>query len=262
MSFLIYSLIAGSIMALLAGPLGSLILWNRQSYFGDAMGHTAILGVALGTILGFSINFSVFAIVLLASFIFLYLLQKKVSSSDNLLGIIAQTGLSLGIISLSFLGTGTSRIVAYLFGDILAVNSQDVIYISLSGFVIAFTLFLVWKNLLLLSFDETSAEAENGKMLGTKSAFIFILALFVSLAIKTVGILLITSLLIIPSATARLFSRTPEQMALLSSFFGLCSVWGGFISSYFFDLPTGPAVVICASCMGLLMYVAKKVMTF
>ena len=261
MSFLFYALTAGSIMALLAGPLGCLMLWNRFSYFGDAMGHSAILGVALGIMLGLSVNFSVFATVLAASFIFLYLLQKKTAPSDTLLGIIAQTGLSLGIICLACMGTGTSRIMAYLFGDILATTKEDLLYICFCAVVIFSILTLVWKKLLLLAFDEVSAKAENGKMLCTQAAFMLILALFVSLAIKTTGILLVTSLLIIPAAAVRSFSRTPEQMSVFAGILGLISVWAGFAASYFFDFPTGPAIVLSASLCGFFTYFFKKLMT-
>jgi len=261
MSFLFYALAAGSIMALLAGPLGSLMLWNRFSYFGDAMGHTAILGVALGVLLGLPVNFTVFATVLVSSLLFLYLLQRKSAPSDTLLGIIAQAGLSLGIICLACIGTGTSRIMAYLFGDILATTENDLIYIGFCTVIIGGVLAVIWKKLLLLAFDETSAKAENGKMFWTKAAFMLILALFVSLAIKTTGILLVTALLIIPAAAVRSFSRTPEQMAVFASILGFISVCAGFAASYFLDLPTGPAIVLSASLCGFFAYFFKKLMT-
>jgi zinc transport system permease protein len=261
MSFLFYSLAAGSIMALLAGPLGSLMLWNRFSYFSDAMGHTAILGVALGVLLSLPVNFSVFATVLAASLIFLYLLQKKSAPSDTLLGIIAQAGLSLGIICLACIGTGTSRMMAYLFGDILATTKSDLIYISVSAVIIAVTLAVIWKKLLLLAFDETAATAEHGKMPCTRIAFIFTLALFISLAIKTTGILLVTALLIIPAAAVKSVSRTPEQMAVFAALLGMLSVWTGFAASYFFDLPTGPSIVLAAAFCGTFTYILKKLMT-
>ncbi len=259
MSFLFYSLTAGIIMALLAGPLGSLMLWNRLSYFGDALGHTAVLGVSLGILLSLPVNFAVFATVLTASLIFLYLLQKKAAPSDTLLGIIAQSGLSLGIICLSLIGTGSSRIMSYLFGDILAISKNDLIYITASAAVICVILKLIWKKLLLLAFDKTSATAENGKMLHIHLLFIFILALFVSLAIKTTGILLVTALLIIPATAAKIISRTPEQMAVISSVLGLISVLTGFAASYFLDISTGPAIVICAAFCATLTYVLKKI---
>lgn len=256
--FLIYALIAGSVMAIAAGPLGSVMLWRRLAYFGDAMGHTAILGISLGVVIGLELNITTFITVLSASLLFYYLYERKAATSDTLLGIIAQTGLSLGIITLAAFNTSSSKIMAFLFGDILSISGSDVIFIVLMAVMVIVLLISIWDKLLLLTFDQQTSLAENGKQIGVNIIFMLAIALFVSLAIKTTGILLITALLIIPSASCQHLSKNPEQMSVFASIFGLIAVLGGFALSYLFDIPTGPAIVIFAAFLCILLSFLKN----
>lgn len=256
--FVIKALLAGITMAVLSGPLGSVMLWRSMSYFGDAMSHTAMLGVALGLLLGIETSIGIFAIVLLCAGIFFFLHEKKFAHSDTLLCIIAQIGLSAGIIFLAISKMKSSNITAFLFGDILSISNFDLIYICIVGGIVSLLLIFNWQNLIFLSFDEETAEAEGQNTFLTKFIFMLIIALFVSLAIKTIGLLLVTALLIIPSSIARHFAKSPEQMAFLSSLIGLFSVFFGMFFSFYFDIPTGPAIVISAGTFALFSFLFKK----
>ncbi len=256
--FIIYALVAGSVMAALAGPIGSMMLWRSLSYFGDAMSHTALLGIAGGIALGIGFNFGVFIMVLLCALLFSFFQEKKIAKADTLLCIIAQVGLSLGIIAMAFFRIGSSTLMGFLFGDILAITPEDIFYIVGIGSIIFIALLYIWNKMILLTFDEETARAETKNLRIVNLVYMLLIALFVSLAIKTTGILLVTALLIIPAAFVRHLSKIPETMAVLASVLGIVSVFCGVWLSFKFDFPTGPAIVIAATVLGVFSFAVKK----
>ncbi len=256
--FILYALIAGSVMAILSGPIGSMMLWRSLSYFGDAMSHTALLGIAIGLLAGINFNIAVFALLLICAVLFTLLREKKIAKPDTLLCIIAQIGLSLGIIVIALSKTSNSSLMGFLFGDILAVTTQDIWYIIIIGAIILIALASIWNKMIILTFDEETAIAENKGFKLLNLLFMLIIAMFVSLAVKTTGILLVTALLIIPAASMRHLSKTPEEMDFKASLMGILSVFWGIFLSFFFDLPAGPAIVVSAAILGLFSFVVKK----
>ena len=256
--FIIYALAAGSIMAALAGPIGSMMLWRSLSYFGDAMSHTALLGIAGGILLGIGFNAGVFIMVVMCALLFAFLREKKIAKADTLLCIIAQVGLSLGIIAMAFSQTGSSTLMGFLFGDILALTIEDIMYILGVGAVVLAALGFIWNKMILLTFDEETAMAEDKRLTLLNLLYMLLIALFVSLAVKTTGILMVTALLIIPAAAMRHLSKTPETKAVKASVLGVLSVFLGIWLSFRFDLPAGPAIVISAAALGAFSFVFKK----
>ena len=247
--FLIRALLAGLGVALVAGPLGSFVVWRRMAYFGDTLAHAALLGVALSFLLEVNINLAVVAICLFLAIALVALQQQQRLASDTLLGILSHSTLSLGLIVLAFMETLRLDLMSYLFGDILAVGTSDLYWIYASATLALIVLVAIWRPLLAITVHEELARVEGVPATRVKLALMLLIALIIAVAMKVVGILLITSLLIIPAAAARTFARTPEQMALLAAVIGCLAVSGGLFASLQWDLPGGPAIVVAAAAL-------------
>ena len=244
--FLWRAVIASFGVVLVAGPLGCFIVWRRMAYFGDSLAHTALLGVALGIVLGINLTVGIVAAAVTLALVLVLLQQQRRLASDTLLGIIAHSGLALGLVVLSFFDDVRVDLLAYLFGDILAVSTADIAWIYGGGLFALAVLLAIWRPLLSVTIQEDLARAEGVPVLAVRLAFVLLIAIVIAIAMKVVGILLITSLLIIPAATARRFARTPEQMALLAVAAGMLAVGFGLFGSLRWDTPSGPSVVVAA----------------
>ena len=250
--FVIRALIAGGGIALLAGPLGSFVVWRRMAYFGDTLAHSALLGVSLGFLLGVNPMVGVMAVCVALALALVALQRRRTLAADTLLGILSHGSLSLGLVALAFLETLRVDLMAYLFGDILSVTDGDLMAIYGGGAVALTGLALLWRRLLAVTVDEDLARVEGMPVDALRLAFMLLIALVIAIAMKIVGILLITSLLIIPAAAARRFARTPEGMAALASVLGVVAVAAGLLASLNWDLPGGPSVVVAAAALFLL----------
>ena len=244
--FLLRAFLAGLGVVLLAGPLGCFIVWRRMAYFGDSLAHNALLGVALGLLLGIDLSLGVIVgSAMLAAFL-LAMQQQKQIASDTLLGLMAHSGLALGLVVLSFFETLRVDLLSYLFGDILAVSTTDLVWVYASAFVGLIVLAAIWRPLLAITVHEDLARAEGIGVWPARLTFVLLIAVVISIAMKVVGILLITALLIIPAATARRFAQTPEQMAVTAVAVGALAIAGGLAGSVAWDTPSGPSIVVAA----------------
>ncbi|HKY94558.1 MAG TPA: metal ABC transporter permease [Kiloniellales bacterium] len=244
--FLVRALLGGIGVALVAGPLGCFVVWRRMAYFGDALAHAGFLGIALGILLGFDPILGVAATGLIVATGLLLLQRRKLLASDTALGLLAHAGLALGLVLLSFLEFLRIDLLSYLFGDLLAVSQGDLALIWGGGAVVLAVLAWLWRPLLRLTLHEELAAAEGLPVFALQLAFLLLLALVVATAMKVVGILLITALLILPAAAARRLARTPEIMAIGAAAIGSLAVGGGLWASWLWDTPSGPSIVVVA----------------
>jgi zinc transport system permease protein len=247
--FLLRALVAGFGVAMVAAPLGVFVVWRRMAYFGDTLAHSALLGVALGFILGISLNLMVIAIAICMSLLLLALQNSKQLAVDTLLGILAHSALSFGLVVISFQESMRIDLMGYLFGDILAVTTTDLLWVWGGGLLAIGILVLIWQPLLAMTVHEELAQVEGVPVGRTRLIFMLLIALVISVSMKIVGVLLITSMMIIPAAAARRFSRTPEQMALIAAAMGGIAVIGGLAGSWQWDTPAGPSVVVAAAML-------------
>jgi zinc transport system permease protein len=247
--FLFRALLAGLAVALVTGSLGTFVVWRRMAYFGDTLSHSALLGVSLGVLFDINLNLAITLVCLLLALGLVALQNQRKLASDTLLGILAHSALALGLVAISFAENVRIDLMGYLFGDILAVGIGDLLWIGI-GAVIALALLLwLWRPLLAMTVHEELAQVEGVNVARTRLLFMLLIALVIATAMKVIGVLLITSLLIIPAATARHYVRTPEQMAVLAAVIGMLAVSGGLFGSYRWDLPAGPAIVVTAAAL-------------
>ncbi|MDQ2695889.1 MAG: zinc ABC transporter permease subunit ZnuB [Pseudomonadota bacterium] len=247
--FLLRALGGGLGVAVAAGPLGAFIVWRRMAYFGDTLAHSGLLGVGLGILLGVNESLGVMAVCLALALILVLLQRQKRLAADTLLGILSHSALSLGLVTLAFLETVRVDLVGYLFGDILAVSRADLYWIWSGGLLALLVLAAIWRPLLAMTVHEELARVEGVAVFRVRLTFMLLIAVVIAVAMKVVGILLITSLLIIPAATARRFARTPEAMAALASALGCLAVLLGLWASMRWDTPAGPSVVAAAALL-------------
>ena len=252
--FIYRALIASIGVSIIAGSLGCFVIWKRLSYFSDSISHSALLGVALGLATGVGINFGLVIVGGLFATLIVFLQQKDFWSNDAVLGIFSHISLSLGIVVLGVIGDQNTDYFSYLFGDILSITSKDIYWIFSVMISVVFLLVINWKKLLLLTLNEELAKAEGINQTFYELLFMFLIALAVSVSVQIVGVLLITSLLIIPPAIARVFSNSPISMIFNSMIISIVSVLLGLYSSIIFDLATGPAIVIT---LGVFFFIAQ-----
>lgn len=242
--FLIRAALAGIGVALIAAPLGCFVVWRRMAYFGSTIAHSGLLGVALGLAFGLDLTIGVLLVAIGLGIVLMLLQRQGLLPTDSLLGLLAHVTLAGGLIVASTIEGQRFDLMAYLFGDILSVSSADVVWIYIAAIGAGLVLIWIWQQLLTMSVHEELAAAEGVKTELMHFVFIMLIAVTVAAAMKIIGILLITALLIIPPAAARAVSRTPEQMALFSIIIAILGVLGGLGLSLFWDTPAGPSIVM------------------
>ena len=257
--FMIRALIAGIGIALVAGPLGCFVVWRRLSFFGDTLAHSALLGVLLSISFNINVSLAIFAVSSLVAILLLMLEKKTNLAGDALVGLISHSCLAIGLVILGFLSFIRFDIMGILFGDILSVNTNDLLVIWIGGGLILIVLWYIWKPLFASTVNHELAEAEGMRPERVKAIFTILLAALIAISIKMVGVLLITGLLIIPTAMARNLSNNPKQMVILSIIGGLLSVFIGLYTSFEINTASGPSIVSVALILFILSLTKIKI---
>ncbi len=242
--FIFRAVIAAIGISIIAGSLGCFVIWKRMSYFSESISHSALLGVAFGLASGLGVHFGLIIIGALFAALIVVLQQRKFLSNDAILGIFSHIALSLGIVVLSIVGGTNTNYFGLLFGDILSITNSNIIWVYVVLFIIASLLIIFWQRLLLLTLNEELALAQGLNQSFYRLLFMLMIALAVSVSVQIVGVLLITSLLIIPPAIARVFASTPVSMVFQSVAVSILAVIIGLSLSMHYDLATGPSIVI------------------
>ncbi len=244
--FLVRATLAGVGVALAAAPLGCFVVWRRMAYFGDATAHAAILGVALSLALSVSVFAGALVVSLLMALTVSFL-SGRGYAMDTLLGVLAHSALAFGLVAVSFLSGIRIDLMAYLFGDILAVSRGDLAVIWCGALLVLILMSWRWSALLTSTLNADLAHASGIDPKKEQLVLTLSLAIVVAVAIKVVGVLLIAALLIIPSAAARPLSSTPERMALAAAVIGCIATVAGLRAAWLLDTPAGPSIVCVAA---------------
>ncbi|MGB1108996.1 MAG: zinc ABC transporter permease subunit ZnuB [Gammaproteobacteria bacterium] len=246
-NFLLRAALGGIGIAIVAAALGVFVVWRRMAYFGDTLAHSALLGVALGLMMDVAPLWTILLVTVLIASLLLALERGRDLSTDTFLGILSHSALSLGLVALAFMQGVRVDLMAYLFGDILALSEQDLWVIWIGVAVVLTGFIAIWRPLLASTVHADLARVEGVPVDLVRYAFMLLLAVVIGIAMKLVGVLLITALLIIPAATARRWASGPEQMALIATIIGVAVVLLGLAGSLRWDTPAGPSVVVAAA---------------
>ncbi len=256
--FFIRALIAGIGVAIVTGPLGCMVIWRRLSYFGDTLSHSALLGVTIAYSFSINISLSVFIVSGVIALLLLSLQKRTKLPGDALLGLLSHSTLAVGLVIIGLLTSIRFDLMGLLFGDILSVTIEDIFIIWLGGLIILGVLYFIWKSLFAATVNYDLAAAEGMKPDSSNFIFTILLAGVIAIAIKMIGVLLITGLLLIPAAMARNLSSNPRQMIALSVIGGILSVIIGLFSSLEFNTASGPSIIVAALVLFILSLLPLK----
>lgn len=257
--FFIRALIAGVGIAIIAGPLGCLVIWRRLSYFGDTLSHSALLGVTLAYAFSINITLSVFVISSIVAILLINLQTRTKLAGDSLLGLLAHSTLAIGLVLIGFLSSIRFDLMGLLFGDILAVTTEDIALVWIGGIIILGILYYIWKSIFSATVNYDLAAAEGMRPEISNFIFTLLLAAVIALSIKMIGALLITGLLLIPAAIARNLSNSPKQMIIISVLAGIASVVIGLFTSLELNTASGPSIIVVSLALFVLSLIPLEI---
>lgn len=256
--FILRALAAAVALSVVAAPLGCLVLWNRMSYFGEAIAQASLLGIALGLLLQTDLNVSVLLVTIVAALTIVVLSQQRDVPMDSILGLIHHGALALGVIAVAAIQGQSVDLIGYLFGDIFAVSTRDLWWMVGLAAVLAAVMRWGWSGLLRMSVHDDLAQAEGLNTRRLRAVFVIALAAAVAVAIKVVGILLAVAFLIVPAVAARPFSRGPLSMVAASIGIATVASVAGILLSLYVDVPGGPAIVVVMTIVAALSLVFAR----
>ncbi len=257
--FLIRAALAAVGTATAAGLMGCFVVWRRMAYFGDATAHAAVLGVALSLAFATSVLWGVIFVAVLMA-VLIHYLSVRGQTIDTMLGVLSHGALAIGLVAVSLVPGSRIDLDAYLFGEVLTVTRMDVAVIWGGTLLVSLVIWRHWQALLTATLSPDLAYAAGVNPRREQLILTLLLAVIVAVAIKVVGALLITALLIIPAAAARGLTRSPEAMAATSVAIGAVSALGGLRAAITFDTPVGPSIVCVALLLFVLATISRKFM--
>jgi zinc transport system permease protein len=225
--FIIAALLAGIGLALVAGPLGSFVVWQRLSYFGDTLAHSALLGIALGLATDINLSLAVIICACMIAILLVLLSKRTKLAQDSILGILSHTSLAFGLVVISLTANNQLDLSAYLFGDLLSIDQSQLLLIAAVVVLSLLIIIRFWHALLAVAIHPELAEVEGFPVLRLQLLLSLLIAVLVAAAIKR--------------------ATSPEAMAILASVYGSISVCAGMATSWFVDTPTGPSIVVCCA---------------
>lgn len=247
--FMKNALIAVLIITPLFGVLGTMIVNNRMAFFSDALGHSALTGVAIGTLFGLvDTNVSMLIFAVLFALFLNKIKRKNTVSTDTVISVFASLSMAVGLVILSR-GGNFAKYSALLVGDILSIKPYEV---GMLAIILVLTLlfwFLGFNKLYAISVNESLAKSKNININLMEDLFSIVIAIIVMSSVKWVGILIINALLILPAAASRNMSANVREYHLFSILISLFSGLTGLVISYYIGTATGPTIVIIAAVM-------------
>lgn len=256
--FMKNALLAVLIITPLFGLVGTMIVNNKMSFFSDALGHSALTGIAIGVLLGVdNYMLSMIGFALLFALGISAIIQSGISSSDTIIGVFSSAGVALGVVLLSLNG-GFAKYSGYLVGDILSVQSGELLFLLLVLLLVVVFWVLCFNKLLIASVNPDLAASKQVNVRLYQNLFSIIIALIVTVSIKWVGILIINSLLVLPAAAARNISHNMRSYHRFSVLFSLLSGVSGLILSYYWGTAAGGTIVLISAALFFITFFVNR----
>lgn len=241
-SFMQKSLLMGILIGTIAPTIGYFLVLRRQSVIGDTLSHVALSGAAFGMLLNIYPVYTAIIFSILASFGIEGLRKRYKEYAELSLSIVLSGGVGLASILISM--GNTQGIMSYLFGSLSLVNTKDLLLVVGLWLVTFISLIFFYKPMFFITFDEEAAKLSGIKTNLLNMGFSILVAITVAVSMRIVGILLISSLMVLPVATSLLLSNSFKKGLLYSNIFGIISVVAGLIISFYFDLAPGGTIVL------------------
>lgn len=256
--FMQRALIGGVLIAVLTSWMGILVVLRQSSFYGDAIAHSSLTGVALGLLFGFDPILAATVYAIFISFLLPYLRKHSNLPIDSLLGFILPFSMAIGVILLGLIPGYQPELISFLFGSILAVSWEGILVIV--GLIAAAVLLNLFyrKKLIFVSFDSEYARISGIRVEVIDVLYQILLAVTIVAGIRFVGIVLVNALLVIPASTVRIYARSLNQMFLFTPILSLIVVVAGLLTSFFLDIPTGPSIAAFSGIIFLTALIGKK----
>jgi zinc transport system permease protein len=249
--FMQRALVAGLLVSLMTSLLGVLVVLRRSAFFGDAIAHASLAGVALGVLTGLHPLLTAAGVSVGIAMALHAVEQRTRLALDTVLGFILPFFMAMGVLLLSLKPGYQPELMSFLFGSILTVSRDNLLLIAAITVVVLASFMRFRPQLVFATFDEEGAQLAGIRVGLMLTGYYILLALVIIASIRTVGVILVNALLIIPAATAKILARSLAHMFVLTPLVGALSVIGGIVTAYYLDLPAGPAIVVLAGLLFL-----------
>lgn len=252
------ALLAILIITPLFGLVGTMIVNNKMSFFSDALGHSALTGIAIGVLMGID-NYiiSMMGFALLFALCISAVMDSGNSSADTIIGVFSSTGLALGVVLLSASG-GFAKYSGYLIGDILTVQPEEITLLAVIFIAVVLLWVLFFNRYMLTSINADLAASKGIKVRLMEKFFVVVVAVIVTVTIKWVGILIINSLLVLPAAAARNIAKSMRSYHFIAILISLFSGVSGLILSYYMGTAAGGTIVLIAAVIFFVSFFASR----
>ncbi len=242
--FMQMALISGIFISILSGVLGAFIVQRKMSFLGSGLSHSALGGVGLGILLGVEPIFVILPFVLLMATAIFFIQEKTNLAIDTSIGIISSASVALGVVFISLKSGYSYDAYSYLFGSILAISKYDTILISILTIAILIIIGKFWKNLAYSTFDKELAISDGVKVVRDNYLLILLIAIFIAIAIKLIGIILTSAFLVLPAAIAKIFSKTFFQLTVFGVLISIITTVLGLFISFYINFPSGATIIL------------------
>ena len=258
-NFMKNALIAIILISPLFAMLGTLIVNNKMAFFSDALGHSALAGIALGAMLGITnINVSMILFAIIFAILLNIVKNKTTYGADTIISVFSSIAIAIGLAILAQSGE-FNKYSSYLVGDILSITKEEILYLFIAFIMVLIFWYFFFNKLNAISINTMLAKSKGINVKLYDNLFAVIIAIIVMLSIRWIGILLINSMIILPVASSRNTSTNMRNYYLMSIIYALTSGIAGLIISYYTNIPTGPMIVIISGIIYFLTFGTKKI---
>lgn len=260
-TFMKNALIAIILVSPIFAILGTMIVNNKMAFFSDALGHSAICGIAIGTILGISnVNISMIFFAIVFALLLNWVKNKTTYGADTIISVFSSIAIALGLAILAQSGN-FNKYSSYLVGDILSITNVEILYVFLTFITVMIFWYFTFNKLNVISINTSLAKSRGINIKLIDNIFVILIAIIVMISIRWIGILLINSLLILPAASSRNIAKNMRTYHLYSVIFSIFSGMLGLILSYYYNIPTGPMIVIISGIIYFATFGLKRIET-
>lgn len=260
-TFMKNALIAIILVSPIFAILGTIIVNNKMAFFSDALGHSAICGIAIGTILGISnVNISMIFFAIVFALLLNWVKNKTTYGADTIISVFSSIAIALGLAILAQSGN-FNKYSSYLVGDILSITNVEILYVFLTFVTVMIFWYFTFNKLNVISINTSLAKSRGINIKLIDNIFVILIAIIVMISIRWIGILLINSLLILPAASSRNIAKNMRTYHLYSVIFSIFSGMLGLILSYYYNIPTGPMIVMISGIIYFATFGLKRIKT-
>jgi zinc transport system permease protein len=256
--FMQRALISAIAISITCSIVGLFLVLKRHSLFGDAIAHVVFGGITLGLFVGIYPLWTAYIVAILSAVGVNKLRESAKIPPDSSIAVLLTSGLAIGVILISISGGFTVNLFSLLFGNILLVSNDDVIIILITAAIVIPVIYIFYKKLILIIFDEKQARVSGLNVTWINTLFIILASITIIASIRLVGVLLISSLIVIPNITALILGRGFKETMFISCGISIFSVVFGIIISYYVNLAPSGTIVLTMVAMLLVTIIAKN----